>query len=90
MYQLLVSTRADRNSLQGKGFLWLRLRKFQTIFVGRAWKNSPMRVRSMRQRFFMSVDQEAGEGGSGSRDQTVTFEDLPLVISSYQLVGPTS
>lgn len=60
MYQLLVSTRADRNSLQGTGLLWLCLRKFQTIFVGRAWKNSSVRVRSIiRQRVFMSVDQEA-------------------------------
>lgn len=59
MYQLLVSTRADRNSLQGTGLLWLCFKKFQTIFVGRAWKNSSVRVRSIRQRVFMSVDQEA-------------------------------
>lgn len=30
---------------------------------------------------FMSVDQEAVRG-SRTRDQTMTFEDLPLVISS--------
>lgn len=60
MYQLLVSTRADRNSLQGTGLLWLCFKKFQTIFVGRAWKNSSVRVSSsIRQRVFMSVDQEA-------------------------------
>lgn len=44
MYQLLVSTRADKNSSQGKGLLWLRFGRFQT-FVGRAWKNSSVRVK---------------------------------------------
>lgn len=37
---------------------------------------------------FMSVDQGAVRR-SRTREQTMTF-DLPLVISSYQWVGPTS